>query len=417
MKSKPKPVRDLVASLLARACASRGYVTEILKPLGVFSEIDCDAEWKLVCDAAAKLGGPEHVGEVIGDLMQANDDGARLNFAFCQTPGFVTEYLLDHVLVALDRFGLFNGAPSRRRRRPCTIDRRNEADQRIRLLDPSCGSGHILVRAVRRLAALVPLVPSTVRFDKLDPTAWACGMVTGYEINPEAAAVARVRLAMELCASPGRHSALGEHALRRILEGDAVQVRDSLLEPGSARFEMIVANPPYIVPKDAGQRDAIRKKYVSAHGKYGLHGPFMEAMTQLWLMPGGFATTIVSNSFMKREWGKKLVEEVFPKTDIRFVVNTAGAYIPGHGTPTCILGFRHGPARPGPVLALTSVKGEPGTPADPAQGLVWRAIRSHTAKTLRAMVDEPAAELDAPAAGDSGAPLVARAVSQMELFS
>ena len=46
---------------------------------------------------------------------------------------------------------------------------------------------------------------------------------------------------------------------------------------------------------------------------------------------------IVGNSFMKREFGKKLIEEFLPKLDLTHIVDTAGAYIPGHGIPTAIL--------------------------------------------------------------------------------
>ena len=40
---------------------------------------------------------------------------------------------------------------------------------------------------------------------------------------------------------------------------------------------------------------------------------------------------------MKREFGKKLIEEFFSQVDLTHVIDTSGAYIPGHGTPTVIL--------------------------------------------------------------------------------
>ena len=40
---------------------------------------------------------------------------------------------------------------------------------------------------------------------------------------------------------------------------------------------------------------------------------------------------------MKREFGKKLIEEFFPNVEFVPVIDTSGAYIPGHGTPTVIL--------------------------------------------------------------------------------
>ena len=52
---------------------------------------------------------------------------------------------------------------------------------------------------------------------------------------------------------------------------------------------------------------------------------------------GGFTGQITANSFMKREFGKKLIEEFFPRVDLTHVIDTSGAYIPGHGTPTVIL--------------------------------------------------------------------------------
>jgi hypothetical protein len=44
---------------------------------------------------------------------------------------------------------------------------------------------------------------------------------------------------------------------------------------------------------------------------------------------------------MKREFGSKLIEQVLPRLDLSHVVDTSGAYIPGHGTPTVILFGRH----------------------------------------------------------------------------
>ena len=53
--------------------------------------------------------------------------------------------------------------------------------------------------------------------------------------------------------------------------------------------------------------------------------------------PAGYVGMITANSFMKREFGKKLIEEFFPEVDLTHVIDTSGAYIPGHGTPTVIL--------------------------------------------------------------------------------
>lgn len=77
---------------------------------------------------------------------------------------------------------------------------------------------------------------------------------------------------------------------------------------------------------------------------------------------------------MKREFGKKLVEDFFPTIDLTHVIDTSVAHIPGHGTPTVILFGRMREPRNSVVRAVMGIKGELSTPADPAQAVVWNAI-------------------------------------------
>src|SRR5438270_2192885 len=103
---------------------------------------------------------------------------------------------------------------------------------------------------------------------------------------------------------------------------------------------------------------------------------------------------IVSNSFMKREFGKKLIEEFFPKLDLTHVIDTAGAYIPGHGTPTTILFGRSRAPVMSTVRTVMGIRGEPSTPVDPAKGQVWQAIldqvdRSGSESTFVSVADIP----------------------------
>ena len=59
------------------------------------------------------------------------------------------------------------------------------------------------------------------------------------------------------------------------------------------------------------------------------------------------------------------------------MIDTSGAYIPGHGTPTVILVGRSRRPVGDTVRAVLGVRGEPGQPADPAKGLVWTEIVEH----------------------------------------
>jgi hypothetical protein len=141
-------------------------------------------------------------------------------------------------------------------------------------------------------------------------------------------------------------------------------------------FHVVVGNPPYITPKDAKKRDDYREFWPdSAAGKYALSAPFAERIFVLGTR-GAFVGQITANSFMKRSFGKSLVSEALPKWDLTGIVDTSGAYIPGHGTPTVILYGRSRTAGTAPVWALLGKRGEPKKPASADRGLVWTAIRT-----------------------------------------
>ena len=91
----------------------------------------------------------------------------------------------------------------------------------------------------------------------------------------------------------------------------------------------------------------------------------------------GWIGQITSNSFMKREFGTKLIEDYLARVDLQLVVDSSGAYIPGHGTPTVIIVGRNRAPDASTVRAVLGVRGEPGRPDIPTKGLVWTAITEH----------------------------------------
>lgn len=153
----------------------------------------------------------------------------------------------------------------------------------------------------------------------------------------------------------------------------------------------MVGNPPYITCKDAELRELYRANWPnSAAGKYALAAPFMEMFFDI-AVEDGYVGLINANSFMKREFGKKLIEKVLPHLHVQRIIDTSGAYIPGHGTPTVLLFGQRPPllwgkGSAGKLRVVQGRRGEPETPADPEQGRVWSSIRDH--------YDEPGYEDD-----------------------
>ncbi|MFD2353735.1 Eco57I restriction-modification methylase domain-containing protein [Nonomuraea ferruginea] len=163
-------------------------------------------------------------------------------------------------------------------------------------------------------------------------------------------------------------------------------VEDVHEHPGileSGRYHVVVGNPPYITVKDKKLNELYRELYNACAGTYALSVPFAQRFFELAKRGDtdrrgyGIVGQITSNSFMKREFGVKLIEEFLAhKVELTEVIDTSGAYIPGHGTPTVILigTRRSGKERSETVRTIRGIQGEPSAPERGEDGLVWNAI-------------------------------------------
>ncbi|MGW4238165.1 Eco57I restriction-modification methylase domain-containing protein [Streptomyces sp. NPDC004749] len=158
---------------------------------------------------------------------------------------------------------------------------------------------------------------------------------------------------------------------------------------GRASYHVVVGNPPYITVKDKQENANYRAAFDACAGTYALSVPFAQRLFELAAKGagglaggGGYVGQITANSFMKREFGKKLIEEFFRnKVELSHVIDTSGAYIPGHGTPTVILvGRNRVPNNERKLRAVLGVRGEPSQPDVAAEGAVWRAIAGQVHK-------------------------------------
>ena len=350
--------------------------------------------WQAVDPASGALvhdfTDPEWDTRFLGDLYQDLSEATRKRYALLQTPEFVEEFILDRTLTpAIREFGY----------------------QTARMIDPTCGSGHFLLGSFHRLVA---------EWQRREPgrnprdiAQKALDAVAGVDLNPFAVAIARFRLlvaALKVCEvrrladAPNLRLqvAIGDSLLHGPRFGfketeDMFQRADDYADTGLAhafasedlaevqkvlgrQYHAVVGNPPYIVVKDAALNQAYRRRYPnSCHRQYSLGCPFTERFFELAQtgrdgQGAGFIGLITANSFMKREFGSKLIEQVLPALDLTHVIDTSGAYIPGHGTPTVILFGRHRAPIAGEVRTVMGIKGEPSTPDDPATGQVWSAI-------------------------------------------
>ena len=354
-------------------------------------EDDCKRVWDLwhekVGDAPrfAWVGDEAFDSRFLGDLYQELDAEVKKRFALLQTPHFVERYILDKTLTpALVEFD-----PEMLRK----------AGETFRVLDPTCGSGHFLIGAWKRLA----LWWEARGLSRWEAASRALDAVWGADINAHAVDIARFRLLLEVVVWTGERDLTklrtlpfhlevmdslipwerGAHAVK---QGELFPGKDLLANYGTAEerernskfldhaFHVVVGNPPYITPKDVKKRDDYRKFWPnSCHKQYALSVPFAERLFALGAT-SAFVGQITANTFMKRSFGRPLIENVLPTLDLTLVVDASGAFIPGHGIPTVILFGRNRRPALGKVLAILGKRGEPGRPPNPETGMVWTSI-------------------------------------------
>jgi hypothetical protein len=167
--------------------------------------------------------GPATIsGFLIGDLLQLLTDERSKGHALVQSPWWLADGILDRTLI-----------PAAREHR----------DETLRLIDPSCGTGHMLIRAIGMLWELYTtgnLTPRQMRMDGV--TGWTpvppgeaaariLAGVDGVELDPVTAAVARLRVTVTIAhllhtagTLPGPlHLATIPHRIQpRIVVGDSL---------------------------------------------------------------------------------------------------------------------------------------------------------------------------------------------------
>lgn len=336
----------------------------------------------------------------LGDLYQDLSEKARDKYALLQTPVFVEEFILDRTLTpALDEFSL----------------------EEVRMIDPTCGSGHFLLGAFDRLFR--EWQKRSTGENPVKTVQRILDAVNGVDINPFAVAIARFRLivvALHACGlrrlkdAPGWkvNVAVGDSLLhgshwdrsgqeiakQRFLDDEWVPEIYSCEDPQAIgeilgrQYHAVVGNPPYIQATDASLNQAYRDRYRTCRGKYSLAVPFTERFFEVALSASssrldvGFVGMITTGSFAKADFGKNLVEDFFPKCDLTHVIDTANVPISGHGTNTFILYGRNRSPCAETVRVVQGIRGETGVPADPTKAKVWMSILG--------LMDRPGSEND-----------------------
>ena len=211
----------------------------------------------------------------LGDLYQDLSEAARKKYALLQTPEFVEEFILDRTLEpALKEFGLASSQWSVVGRRSDTDSGMTLQNDRPRLRQRALPAGELPPHP----RALAEEGAGTNTRELVQRT---LDSIHGVDINPYAVAIARFRLllaamqprgspsggcpafhnqprvsAIRCCTGPGGDSRLWAGTTWTTPTRPKTCRCFSMLKPG--RYHAVVANPPYITPKDRALNEEYR---------------------------------------------------------------------------------------------------------------------------------------------------------------
>ena len=250
---------------------------------------------------------------------------------------------------------------------------------RLRILDPACGSGIILLAAVELLNARLTTLGKRGALAALAPQ-----MLFGIDKNPAAAEATRTLLAQAL----GAH----DKATKRLL---AAQIRtgDTILDDPSKHFELqtafdvILGNPPYGLARGAQltprENSALKQIFHrSRNGRINKYLAFMARGFEL-LRPGGTLAYIVPNAWLGIKEARNIRELFLKGGELHEVVILPSNTFPGRGVETVLFVVQRG-------LATSQIEIRRSTigPAFPRRRLSYQRCQSEPEAPIPILWDD-----------------------------
>ncbi len=271
--------------------------------------------------------------------------------SFYTPPAIVAELLDESLQPALER--MFAGASN-------DPDRTLQTVLSLRILDPACGSGRILVGALGRLARVLSDSGVATTSDLLQRVAKAC--LFGVDVDGLAASVARVELQRATGAAPGT------------LFEDNIREADALLDMpwAPATFDLVLGNPPFVdserlVGTQAAYRRRVCRAYSVAQGNWDLYVPFFELGLRA-LREGGSLAFVAPAKLLASQYCAQLHTLLLGQQLQRFRVYSDGIAFSGANAPFVMSVVRR--TTPPPHHAVVFESRGSSKPARPTRKLV-----------------------------------------------
>ncbi len=241
-----------------------------------------------------KQAQPSLLGENVLEVTERRQK--RKSQGIYYTPTFVTKYIVHQTVGRyLDEHGYNPSHPPR-------------------VLDMACGSGSFLIEAFDVIDDFVAKQRGHAQkgevdfYDRLRQLEVLQNCIFGVDKDKQAVEVARLNLLLR-----GLHSREKLPMLENIAHGDSLRSETfemnfpQIMKEGG--FDVIVGNPPYVRQETLGEEFKVyaKQNFETYAGTADLYIYFIEQAHKM-LKPGGYFGMIVSNKWMRSNYGKALRE-------------------------------------------------------------------------------------------------------------
>lgn len=231
----------------------------------------------------------------------------RKEYGIYYTPTYIVDYIVR------------NTVGEKLKQRGVKIDK-------LKILDPACGSGSFLIKAFDVLSEYVNKKEGKLQQTKFEDiskgtllkrkTELLKNCIFGVDLDPRAVEIAQLNLLLKLAEKRHRLPTLQKNIKcgNSLIDDPEVagerafkweeEFRDVMREGG---FDIVIGNPPYIRNTELPEKEKIhyRKNYSTAYKQYDIYVLFFELGWKV-LKEGGYLGFITSNKFIASDYGERL---------------------------------------------------------------------------------------------------------------
>jgi len=258
-------------------------------------------------------------------FKEKQDIGKRKKMGIYYTPQYIVNYIVKNTV--------------REKIKDLTFDE----ILKIKIVDPSCGSGSFLIKAFDILIEESKIkLKRELNYEEKKELLLSC--IHGVDLDERACDIAKLNLSLKLATRGEKLPALHDN----IRNGNSLIDNKEIAEDKAFKweekfpfkFDVVIGNPPYVFGGNFGiselEKKFFQKEYVSASGKLNLFSLFIDKSTSI-LKNEGFLGFILPNTLLRVTSYEGTRKEILDKTKILQIINLEAGVFEGVTASTIII--------------------------------------------------------------------------------